>query len=105
MRKLNPSEVEAQLLKFPSVKQAIVFGIPSALRHEEAIACVSGPVTPAALMAHAQTVLSSWQVPKDIWLVEEIRTGETGRLPGGVRALATFDQSVAQLRSPRTSQD
>src|SRR5262249_16484557 len=36
-RKLNPMEVEARLLKFPGVKQVVVFGVPSPLRHEEAV--------------------------------------------------------------------
>jgi hypothetical protein len=31
-------------------------------------------------MAHAQTVLSSWQVPKDIWLVEEIPANDSGKI-------------------------
>ena len=31
-------------------------------------------------MAHAQTVLSSWQVPKDIWLVEEIPANDRGKI-------------------------
>lgn len=78
-RKLNPMEVEALLLKFPGVKQVIVFGIPSPLRHEEAVACVAGAIDPAALMAHARSVLSAWQVPKDIWLVDEIPATERGK--------------------------
>jgi len=79
-RKLNPMEVEAQLLKFPGVKQVIVFGVPSALRHEEAIACVSGTASAADLLNHAHTVLSAWQVPKDIWLVDEIPVNERGKI-------------------------
>ena len=43
-RKLNPGEVEAQLARCPGVRQVVVFGVPSALRHEEAVACVSGPL-------------------------------------------------------------
>lgn len=79
-RKLNPMEVEAQLLKFPGVKQVVVFGIPSSLRHEEAVACVSGTADAAGLMAYAHSVLSAWQVPKDIWLVAEIPASERGKI-------------------------
>ncbi|HWB60446.1 MAG TPA: class I adenylate-forming enzyme family protein [Chthoniobacteraceae bacterium] len=79
-RKLNPLEVEARLLEFPGVKQVIVFGIPSALRHEEAVACIAGTATAAELMAHAARVLSAWQVPKDIWLVDEIPCNERGKI-------------------------
>ena len=79
-RKLNPMEVEALLLKFPGVKQVIVFGVPSQLRHEEAVACVAGTVDAAGLMNYAHTVLSAWQVPKDIWLVDEIPATERGKI-------------------------
>ena len=79
-RKLNPMEVEAQLLKFPGVKQVVVFGIPSPLRHEEAVACVAGDVSAAGLMHYAHSMLSAWQVPKDIWLVNEIPTNERGKI-------------------------
>lgn len=79
-RKLNPMEVEVQLLKFPGVKQAIVFGIPSALRHEEAVACITGDATAHDLLAYCHTVLSAWQVPKDIWLVNEIPVSERGKI-------------------------
>lgn len=78
-RKLNPAEVEAQLLRFPGVKQAVVFGVPSELRNEEAIACVTGTVDPAQLLESARTVLSAWQTPRDVWLVEEIPTSERGK--------------------------
>ncbi len=79
-RKLNPMEVEALLLKFPGVKQVIVFGVPSSLRHEEAVACVAGDVKAAALMVYAHSVLSAWQVPKAIWLVAEIPANERGKI-------------------------
>jgi len=79
-RKLNPMEVEAQLLKFPGVRQVVVFGVPSSLRNEEAIACVSGTASAAGLMAHAHALLSAWQVPKDIWIVDEIPANERGKI-------------------------
>ncbi len=73
-RKLNPAEVEAPLLRFPGVKEAVVFGVPSTLRNEEAIACVVADSTLKRdeLLRFAHTVLSAWQVPKDIWLVDSI---------------------------------
>ena len=39
-KKVNPAEVEAHLLRFPGVRQAVVFGRASALRNEEVAACV-----------------------------------------------------------------
>lgn len=73
-RKLNPVEVEAQLLRFPGVREAVVFGVPSTLRNEEAVACVvgDGRMNADQLLRFTHTVLSAWQVPKDIWMVDEI---------------------------------
>ena len=39
-KKVNPAEVEAALLRFAGVRQAVVFGRVSALRNEEVAACV-----------------------------------------------------------------
>lgn len=79
-RKLNPMEIEARLLRFPSVRQVVVFGVPSLLRHEEAVACVAGDVSAAALMQFAHAELGAWQVPKDIWIVDEIPANERGKI-------------------------
>ncbi|MEA3186412.1 MAG: long-chain acyl-CoA synthetase [Chthoniobacter sp.] len=78
-RKLNPAEVEARLTGLPGVKQAVVFGIPSPLRHEEAIACVVGDVSATAVLRFARTVLSPWQVPKAVWIAKEIPVNERGK--------------------------
>lgn len=81
-RKLNPGEVEARLAEFAGVKQVVVFGVPSALRNEEAIACVAGvpEADAAALQSFARAVLSGWQVPKDFWIVPEIPVNERGKI-------------------------
>jgi long-chain acyl-CoA synthetase len=82
-RKLNPAEVEKQLLRFEGVKQAIVFGVPSPLRNEEPIACVAGglgvALNKADLLQFCHANLSAWQVPKDIWIVPEIPANERGK--------------------------
>lgn len=79
-RKLNPLEVEAQLAAFPGVRQAVVFGVPSPLRHEEPVACVAGAVSVAELLRHCHSVLSAWQVPRDVWVVEEIPANDRGKI-------------------------
>jgi acyl-CoA synthetase (AMP-forming)/AMP-acid ligase II len=79
-RKLNPMEVEARLLRFPGVRQVVVFGVPSPLRHEEAVACVAGAVCASELMNFAHAELGAWQVPKDIWIVDEIPANERGKI-------------------------
>jgi len=79
-RKLNPAEVEARLAQCPGVRQVVVFGIASALRNEEAVACVSGSAKAEEVLRYARTVLSGWQVPKDVWLVDEMPVNERGKL-------------------------
>ena len=80
-RKLNPLEVEARLAEYPGVKQAVVFGVESALRGEEPVACVAGrDLERDALLRFCQEKLSPWQVPRDIWLVGEIPTNERGKI-------------------------
>ena len=79
-RKLNPAEIEQRLAQCPGVRQVIVFGIASDLRNEEAIACVTGAAAPAEILRYARTVLSPWQVPRDIWLVEELPVNPHGKI-------------------------
>ncbi len=80
-RKLNPLEVEARLAECPGVRQAVVFGVPSALRGEEAVACVAGEGLEAAgILRFCQQTLSPWQTPRAIWLVDEIPATERGKI-------------------------
>src|SRR6266436_3991720 len=64
-KKVNPAEVEAQLLRFSGVRQAIVFGSPAAagaLRNEEVAACVvAAPgISEAELLEFCRRKLSTW---------------------------------------------
>jgi len=80
-RKLNPLEVEARIEECPGVIQAVVFGVPSPLRGEEPVACVTGPgIDAAEVLRFCQQELSPWQVPRDVWVVEEIPVGERGKI-------------------------
>ncbi len=79
-RKLNPAEVEARLALCPGVRQVVVFGVASALRNEEAVACVSGSADIETVLRYARTVLSEWQVPKDVWLVDEVPVNDRGKV-------------------------
>lgn len=79
-RKLNPGEIEGRIASFPGVQQVVVFGIPSALRGEEPVACVAGgSVDSVALQRHCARELSAWQMPRAFWVVEEIPTNERGK--------------------------
>jgi acyl-CoA synthetase (AMP-forming)/AMP-acid ligase II len=83
-KKVNPAEVEAHLLRFKGVRQAIVFGRPTAagVRNEEVAACVlaSPDVNESELLRFCRTALSGWQVPKRIFIVDVIATNERGKI-------------------------
>lgn len=81
-KKVNPAEVEAELLRFAGVQAAVVFGCESILRNEEVAACVVAEdrVRESDLLDHCRTRLSGWQVPKRIFLVEEIPVNERGKV-------------------------
>jgi long-chain acyl-CoA synthetase len=81
-KKVNPAEVEAELLRFDGIRAAVVFGRESVLRNEEVAACVatSGSVREAELLEFCRRRLSGWQVPKRIFFVEEIPVNERGKV-------------------------
>lgn len=83
-KKVNPAEVEAHLLRFKGVRQAVVFGRPTGagLRNEEVAACVraSPDVNESDLLRFCRTALSGWQVPKRIFIVDIIPTNERGKI-------------------------
>jgi long-chain acyl-CoA synthetase len=80
-KKVNPAEVEAEILKYPGVRQAIAFGRESKRRHQEVAACIvaSSEVSEAELLVHLRSRLSSWQVPRRIYFVEAIPVNERGK--------------------------
>ncbi len=85
-RKLNPIDVERCLAAIPGVRHVVVFGIASALRGEEPVACVVGEVDAPALLRAAAQTLPAWQLPRDVWLVPELPISERGKISR--RALA-----------------
>src|SRR5437868_5289758 len=83
-KKVNPAEIEAQLLRFDGVRQAVVFGrsTGAGLRNEEVAACVhaSPQTTENDLLRFCRDFLSPWQVPKRIFIVGAIPTNERGKM-------------------------
>jgi long-chain acyl-CoA synthetase len=81
-KKVNPAEVEAELLRFDGVRAAVVFGRESVLRNEEVAACVaaSAGVRETELLEFCRHRLSGWQVPKRIFFVDEIPVNERGKI-------------------------
>ncbi len=87
-KKVNPAEVEATLLAFDGVRQAVVFGRKSTLRNEEVVACIvaEAAVTEHALLDYCRRRLSGWQVPKRAYFVETIPANERGKISRRVLA-------------------
>ena len=83
-KKVNPAEVEAHLLRFNGVRQAVVFGRPvgAGLRNEEVAACVvvSSKITEGDLLRRCRAALRTWQVPKRIFVVDTIPMNERGKI-------------------------
>ena len=81
-KKVNPAEVEAELLRCPGVRAAVVFGRESIRRNEEVAACVAAneTVREAELLDFCRRRLSGWQVPKRIFFVDEIPVNERGKV-------------------------
>jgi long-chain acyl-CoA synthetase len=83
-KKVNPAEIEAHLLRFDGVRQAVVFGRPvgAGLRNEEVAACVlaSPQVSENDLLRFCRAALSPWQVPKRIFILDSIPTNERGKI-------------------------
>jgi long-chain acyl-CoA synthetase len=81
-RKVNPAAVEAQLLRFTGVRQAVVFGRDSMQRTAEVAACVVAEpnVAETDLLKFCRETLSAWQAPKRIFFVDEIPVNERGKI-------------------------
>jgi long-chain acyl-CoA synthetase len=98
-KKVNPAEIEAHLLRFEGVRQAVVFGRPAGagLRNEEVVAvCVLAPqVREDDLLRFCRAALSPWQVPKRILMVDTIPTNERGKIRRRDVALRFSDRSAS----------
>jgi long-chain acyl-CoA synthetase len=93
-KKVNPAEVEAELLQLNGVRQAVVFGRKSALRNEEVAACVvaNSNVRESELLRFCRMRLSGWQVPKRIFMVDKIPVNERGKISRRELALYFADR-------------
>jgi long-chain acyl-CoA synthetase len=87
-KKVNPAEVEATLMGFEGVREAVVFGRVSALRNEEVAACIvaEARVVESELLEFCRHRLSGWQVPKRVFFLAEMPVTERGKISR--RALA-----------------
>lgn len=79
-KKVHPAELEAEILRCEGVREVVVFGRESERRNQEIAACVvAKDLTEGELLAYCRSRLSSWQVPRRIYLVEAIPVNERGK--------------------------
>jgi long-chain acyl-CoA synthetase len=81
-KKVHPAEIEAQLMQFEGVREAVVFGRKSGMRHEEVTACIvaGADFEESELLRFCRARLSAWQVPKRIFLLDQIPVNERGKI-------------------------
>ena len=81
-KKVNPAEVEAELLLVPGVLEAIVFGRQSLVRNQEVAACVvaNSGMSEKELLQVCRKRLSGWQVPKRIFVLDQLPVNERGKV-------------------------
>jgi long-chain acyl-CoA synthetase len=81
-KKLNPAVIEAVLLRFSGVRQAVAFGRESASRNEDVTACVVADValSESDLIEFCRRELTAWQVPKRVFIVDAIPVNERGKI-------------------------
>jgi long-chain acyl-CoA synthetase len=95
-KKVHPAEVEAEILRCEGVREAVVFGRESERRNQEVAACVVAKgLTEGELLAYCRSRLSSWQVPRRIYLVEAIPVNERGKTSRRELALRYSADSLA----------
>ncbi|WP_462409569.1 AMP-binding protein [Neobacillus sp. Marseille-QA0830] len=85
--KVSPYEVEDVIRQIPAVKEAAVVGVPHQLYGEMVVSyivCHENQGTPDGIkekiMAHCQHSLSGYKCPSEVYIVDEIPVGPTGKI-------------------------
>lgn len=96
--KVSPREVEEVLCAHPSVRDAVVLGVPDKLYGETVAAlivpCVPGELDEAALRGHVLEQLAPFKSPTRIAVVETIRAGRSGKVERRALAREWFDTAA-----------
>ena len=83
-RKISPEAIERVLLTHPNVRACLVFGAPSheAERTEIIVACIAAKsnVTADSLRDFLLSRLPAWQVPREWFFVESLKSDQRGKL-------------------------
>ncbi len=87
-RKVNPAAVEAVIAKHPAVDEVAVFGRGDAARVQSLAAVVVGGATGTEVRRWCAEQLATWQVPREIFVVDAIPVTARGKVSR--RALADW---------------
>lgn len=83
-RKVSPETIERAILKHPAVEECLVFGVPNAdaRRAETIVGCILPRVTVASdeLRQFLLNELPAWQIPRDWWFVDTLKTNAQGKI-------------------------
>jgi long-chain acyl-CoA synthetase len=83
-RKISPETIERLLAAHPSVRDCLVFGVPSAdaQRGESIVACVvwRNGANAEELRQFVLARAESWQAPRAFWFVDSLEANERGKL-------------------------
>lgn len=81
-KKVSPAQVEAEILRYEGVREAVVFARDSERRNQEIVACVVAEdrVTEVELLSHCRARLSSWQTPRRIFFIDRMPVNERGKI-------------------------
>lgn len=111
---ISSSEVEAELLRHPSVREAAVVAVPSPYGEDDVLAAVapvaSAAIDPAELLDFVLPLLPHFMVPRYVRVLDELPKTPTSkiekrRLRADGVAPGTWDREAAGVRVKRTSFD
>jgi malonyl-CoA/methylmalonyl-CoA synthetase len=77
-----PSEVEAEIDRYPGVRASALVGAPDRARGELPVAFIEceGPIDTDALLAHLREQLASFKVPKSVYVIDALPRNAMGKI-------------------------
>ncbi|MFN6486382.1 MULTISPECIES: acyl--CoA ligase [unclassified Nostoc] len=80
--KISPLEVDDVLLRHPAVAEALAFAVPHKSLGEDIHAAVvlKAEASEKELLTHCSTMLADFKVPKQVYILDQLPRGATGKL-------------------------
>ncbi|WP_181347591.1 AMP-binding protein [Thalassobacillus sp. CUG 92003] len=98
-KRIGPSEIEAALLKHPSVSQAAVIGVPHAIKGEVPVAFITlrSMITGADIRDHARKRLGKSLQPKEIVPVSDLPRTQSGKIARRIIRKAYLNDDLGDI--------